>query len=191
MKKFLSKLSEEGCALLLGMFLFVPIVLFVIGLALYIPIDYIKYKRSLYYKKTREKYSLYMGISPVFNFHNVILKNNLPIEFFPRPEETDNEYGWFVYNNTLILLNAFQFEFDDEKNEWAYKNKNDVLLTLDEYIESDINGVNKVLGKTVCDKAIVLIKSKDVGNVELAKNDERFLVYDKNMEEVICAFCNL
>lgn len=189
MKKFMSKFSEEGCSCLFAMFFFIPVVLFVIGLVLYIPIDYIKYKRSLYYKKEHKKYSLFIGNSSNFIFYNIILKNNLPIDYFSNPLNEDFESGWFIYDDTLILLNDFYFSFDNEKNEWVCEEDDKLIITLDEYIEEDTNGVNTLLGKTVCNKAVVLTKSKKLDNVELAKSDERFLVYDKNMEEVICSFC--
>ena len=64
-----------------------------------------------------------------------------------------------------------------------------IYMTLDEYIKIEMADLNKLLGKAGCDKAVVLINRHDVSNEELARNDEKFLVYGKNMEEVICAFC--
>lgn len=190
MKKFMSKFSEESCSCIFSIFFFIPAVLFVIGLVVYIPIDYIKYKRSLYYKKEHKKYTLFSGMGSHFILYNVILKNNLPIEYFSSPLNPELEKGWFIYNDTLILLNDFDFHFDNEKNEWVCGNKDETIITLDEYIEEDTNGVNTLLGKTVCSKAIVLTKSKKLNNPEFAKSDERFLIYNKTPEEVICDFCN-
>lgn len=193
MKKFFSRgfknLSSEFWTWFWGVILLVPIVLIVIGLVLYIPIDYIKYKRSFYYKQLGEKYSLYKGNNLDVVFYNTVLKNNLPIQYIPTTEVSDREFGWFVYGNTLIIPSCFSFCFNDDKKQWVYENEDQIYMTLDEYIKIEMADLNKLLGKAGCDKAVVLINRHDVSNEELARNDEKFLVYGKNMEEVICAFC--
>lgn len=192
MKKLFANERAEYKSELLACIVLVPvIVLFALVIVFYIPIDYIKYKRSLYYKKEQKKYSLCDGMGSHFKFYNAILKNNLPIEYFPNPLKPEElESGFFIYKDTLILLNDFYLEFDNEKNEWVSKNEDDTIITLDEYIELDTNCVNTLLGKNLCSKAVVLTKAKKLNNPELAKNDERFLIYNKIPDEVICDFCN-
>lgn len=190
MKKFFSKFTDEGCSWIFAMFFFIPAVLIVIGLVFYIPIDYIKYKRSFYYKETNQKYSLFMGMNPNIILYNTVAKNNLPIQYVPATEESERQSGLFVYNNTLIIASCFDFSFDDEKEQWIYENEDAVFLTLDDYIELEISDANKLSGKTICDKAVVLIKEKQINRkyLELAKKDDRFMVCGKNFEQAIRSF---
>ena len=54
--------------------------LFGIFLIVLIPFDYIKYKRSLYYKRERKKYKPFAATGEAFDIYNEILKNDLPIK---------------------------------------------------------------------------------------------------------------
>lgn len=182
------------------------ILLWIIGLILYTPIDYIKYKYSLFYKTERKKYSWLITRNINFSFYNIILKNNLPIEFFHNSQSSHLgkrgwlESGWFVYDGTLIIFNDyFKFNSDNNKGEWiwgvAQDEDDDVEdgeesdeFTIDRLIESEINAANKAIGKTICDKAIILTKHKNIDNIELAKNDPRFVIYEKNIAEVVPYF---
>ncbi len=55
------------------------------GFLLYLPFDYVKYKASLYYKTFHKKYKLFAGLGTNFDVYNVILKNQLPIEYIENP----------------------------------------------------------------------------------------------------------
>ncbi|MBO5148553.1 MAG: hypothetical protein J6C24_07825, partial [Clostridia bacterium] len=59
-----------------------------------------------------------------------------------------------------------------------------------EYLETEIQEANELAGDTICDKAIVLIDANCIDNVEFAKKESRFLVYNDNREEVLNDFCN-
>ena len=163
-----------------------------------LPFDYIKYKRSLYYKTERKKYSLYEAFGINFDIYNEILKNNLPIKFIRDPNYDSIQRGWFVYNNTLIIPNVFSFEYNTETEKWNFccetteedDTENRIILSLDEYIQTEVKEVNALAGNTVCDKAIVLIDANYIEDVELAKRESKFLVYDDDREEVLKNFCN-
>ena len=62
-------------------------------------------------------------------------------------------------------------------------------MPLDEYIELEIQGANEQAGRIICDDAIVLIDADYIENVDAAKNEKRFLIYDNNREEVLKQFC--
>ena len=169
-------------------------IVFGVCLILILPFDYIKYKRALYYKNTKKKYTFFAASNQNFKIYNEINKNNLPISFIHHPKEKSLVYGWFVFEKTLIIVNAFNFEYDSESEQWVFtgevdEEENRVLLSIDEYIKTEIEEVNQALNDTVCDKAVILICGDDLENAENAYKEERFLVYKDDMIEKLRLFC--
>lgn len=194
MKKIPSKIGGF-LGTLFGIVLVLLLGVYVIFL---LPLDYIKYKRSLYYKTERKKYRLYAGTGINFEIYNEIIKNDLPIEYIYNPNDDSLERGWFVYNNILINPNVFSFEYNTETEKWNYcceiieddDAEKRIIMSLDEYMETEVQEANKLAGDAICDKAIVLIDANCIENVELAKRETRFLIYDDNREEILKNFCN-
>ena len=180
--KFFSSIVSFLIAILIGVW-------FIFILQIY----YIKYKRSLYYKKEHKKYRLFAASGCNFEIYNEILKSNLPIQFIENPNENSLEYGWFVFKNILIIPNAFSFEFDSISRKWIYccedEEEKRIIMSLDEYIEIEIQTVNELTGQVICNDAIVLIDGNCIENIDAAKNEKRFLVYEKNREEILRQFC--
>lgn len=158
-----------------------------------LPVDYIRYKRSIYYKTTHKKYSFFAGSGQHFEIYNEILENGLPIEYVSNPEEDDLLFGWFHLGNTLVIVNCFSFTLDKETGKWkCYADEEDdcVLITLDEYLENEIRDANELSGKKFCDKAVILINSEELSDVDAAKEETRFLIYDGNKRaEALNSFC--
>ncbi len=186
MKKMVSKFFS-------GILVFFVVLVLGICPIVMLPLDYIKYKRSPYYKKERKKYKLFAGSSSYFEIYNDIIKNNLPIQFIENPNEESLDAGWFVFEDILIIPNVFSFEFDLEIQEWAYcvedEDEKRTIMPLDEYIELEIQGTNEQAGRIICNDAIVLIAADYIENVDAAKNEKRFLIYEENREEVLKQFC--
>ena len=158
-----------------------------------LPFDYIKYKRSLYYKNTKKKYDFFDASNEYFKIYNEIKKNNLPINFIHHPKEKSLVYGWFVFEKTLIIVNAFNFECDAESEKWVFSGEVDekeksVFLSIDEYIETEIEEVNQTLGDKVCDNAVILICADNLENAENAYKEERFLIYKGDRTEKLKLF---
>lgn len=158
-----------------------------------LPLDYIKYKRSLYHKKEHKKYRLFAASGCNFEIYNEILKSNLPIQFIENPNANSLEYGWFVFENILIIQNVFSFEFNLENKQWTYccedEEEKRIIMTLDEYIEIEIQEVNELAGHVICNDAIVLIDGNCIENIDAAKNEKRFMIYEENREETLKRFC--
>ena len=168
-------------------------VIFGVCLIFLLPFDYVKYKRSLYYKNTKKKYTFFDASNDNFKIYNEINKNNLPINFIHHPKEKSLVYGWFVFEKTLIVVNAFNFEYDAESGRWVFSTEADeeekhVLLSIDEYIETEIEEVNQALGDKVCDKAVILICADNLENAENACKEERFLIYKNDRIERLKLF---
>jgi len=86
------------------------------------------------------------------------------------------ERGWFVYNNTLIIPNVFSFEYNPETKKWNYccevveedDTEKRIIMSLDEYMEMEVQEANELAGDIICDKAIVLIDANCIENAELS-----------------------
>ena len=168
-------------------------IIFGVCLIFILPFDYIKYKRSLYYKITKKKYTFFAASNQNFKIYNEINKHNLPISFLHHPKEKSIVYGWFVFEKTLIIVNAFNFEYDSESEKWIFsgeydEEENHVILSIDEYIKTEIEEVNQALNDKVCDKAVILICGDDLENAENAYKEERFLIYKGDMIEKLRLF---
>lgn len=194
MKKILGKIGT-----FFG-YLFGTLLALLLGVCLIflLPLDYIKYKRSLYYKTEHKKYEPFAATGINFEIYNEIIKNDLPIKFICNPNDDSLDEGWFVYNNTLIIPNCFSFEYNTETEKWNYcdtveddDTEDRIIMSLDEYMETEVREANELAGDTICDKAIVLIDADSIENAELAKGENNFLIYDGNREEVLKNFCNI
>lgn len=190
MKKILSKIGGFFGTLfgLLLAFLLVICIIFLV------PIDYIKYKRSSYYKVEHKKYHLFTASGIRFKLYNEIVKNGLPIKFYYNLNNDDLECGWFVYDKTLIIPDVV-LEYDDERNEWIskiYDEHDEFVSTLTEFLENEVRDANEFSGQTICDKAIILLDINDISEDqerEKARKESSFLVYDENRVEVLKKFC--
>ena len=158
---------------------------------LLLPLDYIKYKRSLFYKIEHKKYKLFAGTGFYFEFYNDIAKNNLPIKYIFNPQNDALECGWFVFDKTLLIADSI-VEYYPDVEKWfcsEYDGGHDVAsVPLEEYLQQEIDSINELLGSTVCNEAIVLVDINNIDNVDIAKQEKRFLIYDDNREEVIKNF---
>lgn len=184
MKELFKKILSVLMVIILSPFL----ILAGICLIFLVPFDYIKYKTSLYYKMERKKYSLYDGTSENFKIYNEIVKNNLPIRYISNPQNRSLASGWFVFEKTLIIIGFSTFEYDYEKHKWFWDGESEEI-TLEEYMEMELQEYNKNAGTTECDKAVVLISEDDVHDLGIAVKEERFLLYKKDRGEKMKKFC--
>ena len=169
-------------------------ILFSISLIFYIPVDYIRYKRSTYYKKERKQYSAFATTSVKFQFYNDILENELPIEYIPDPKNDEPEYGFFLYNGILLIPEKVIFSFDPIKEKWGWwdgkGSKRKLILSLDEFVEFGIGDANRLAGKEICTRGVVVVREKNIeNNLEEARKEPLFLLYDNSRAEALKRFC--
>ena len=131
------------------------ILLFFLWLILTTPFDYIKYKRSQYYKDTKEKYPWLYSLSYYIRFYDEIKKANLPIDYYPFKEAGIAGYGFFVYKDSLILTD-YEPCYNDEENIWLVEIEDEYVDIKDE-VYSAIDACNKLIGNMVCKRAVVMI----------------------------------
>lgn len=157
-----------------------------------LPIDYIKYKCSRYYKKEQKKYKLFAGTGIYFEFYNEIAKYNLPIKYIFNPTNDELDFGWFVIDKTLLILGfPFEYSVDDEK--WVCKEYDDdnlevASISLEDYLTQEIDEINKLLDRDVCNEAVVLADANDIENIDKAKEEKSFLIYEDRVE-TLKEFC--
>ena len=172
---------------------FIFSIAFFLFLIFILPLDYLKYKHSPYYKIEKNKYCLFAASGIQFKMYNEIIKNQLPIKYYGNSQDDSCESGWFVFENTLIIPNIFKFEFDSKSGTWIFygenKNGKQIIMTLDEYIQLEMQDANEFYGQEICNRGVVLIDADDVLDLENAKKDNRFLVNEHNREEALKRFC--
>lgn len=175
----------------LSILVIVGFILFGVCLVIMLPFDYLKYRRSAYYKKERKKYRLFAASGWQFALYNEILMHDLPIRFVENPENPDLECGWFVFEDILFLPYDFYFAFNEESRTWQYcgEDGDEPPLTLEEYIEKEIAQVNEITGQDLCKEAVLLLDGSEFEDLENAKAEKRFLIYEDNRPEVVKQFC--
>lgn len=191
---------KKACKYIFGILLEIIatpfIILAVLWLIILIPFDYFKYKNSCFYKKEKEKYTLFAGNTVELKIYNEIVKNMLPIRYVKNPNDTSITGGWFIFDKTLIIINGFWFGYDEENKKWTCEiEKEDLdegessIITLDEYVETELQEFNEIIGEPLCNDAIVLIDEEDVDNPEMARSEERFLTYTFDRVAKLKRFC--
>ncbi len=156
-----------------------------------LPFDYRKYKKSLYYKKEHKKYSPFAASGNHFALYNEILKHQLPIRYVENPNHGSLECGWFVFEDILILLESYDLEFDCENSQWVFREDGETnsVMTLDELIQMELEGVNEIAGREICKYAVVLMDESCISHREKANADKRMLFYNDDRPEVLKHLC--
>ena len=139
-----------------------PVILLVLfSLLLYTPIDFIRYRRSLYYRDTKEKYRWLSGMSSNVKLYNTIRKENLPVQFIRDDSRPANCYGYFVFENNLILCEDTPV-FNAAEKRWEFEEE-DVYIEFDAAaVQSEIDRCNELLNENVCTFAYVLLDHDDI-----------------------------
>ena len=155
----MEKKNAKAKEIILTVIFFPIVVLFLLGLLIITPFDYLKYKKSHYYKDTKEKYSWLCTSSYYIKFYDMIKNENLPIDFYRCDYAPITGYGFFVYKDTIIL-NDYEPCYDEEKNIWLVEIEDEYVdIKID--VENAIDRCNELLKNDTCKKAVVLI-DKDI-----------------------------
>ena len=94
--------------------------LFLLGICsiLYIPIDFIKFKRSEYQKDFPRKYKWLCGTHTDNKVYTVVKQNNLPVTYLKFYEDYELS-GDFFYKDVYLNF-SYPFFFDEEKDMWLF-----------------------------------------------------------------------
>ena len=179
MKKILKKAGE----LLLYIVLTPLCILFGIGLLLYLPVDFVRYHCSDFYKDTRRKYEPFAGNCQWFRLYNAMRAADLPLEFHLHTTE-DVNYGYFRYKN-ILLVQDFSVEYEPKKGEWFvyHEDENeDANTSLTEALEMSLESFHEIVGEKRCDRAVLLIDRTHIPEEDLLHLErcDLLLGYDGN-----------
>lgn len=151
MKKIFKKIFDIFLTAIALPFVFILLFL----LVLYTPIDYLRYKKTFYYKQIKEKYTWLCGGSTYIKVYDLVQKNKLPIDFYRNKAVSTTGYGYFVYQDSLLLID-YNICYDDELEKWVVNFGDDEPATLESVAIGEIDAFNSKFGKNI-EKAVVLI----------------------------------
>lgn len=167
-------------------------VIFAIWAAISLPFDYIQYKSSPYYKAVHKKYKLFDAALPNFEIYNAILKNKLPITYYPHPDETNElDRGMFVCEKTLIIPDTMP-NYDAEHDEWVVElseENDDYVESLSEFLKKEVAAANDLLKRQICDNAVIVIDVDYLKDDDKVKDVPEIYVYEKRIDEALSKIC--
>lgn len=198
MKRILKEIKNKVSTVWLCILSAVCIIPFCIFMVLNIPVDYIRYKRSPYYKNEGKKYKLFDGMKDVFKLYNEIAKNELPIEYIANPKDDSLSSGMFAYNGILLIPDLYyNFTYNPQEEKWGWwgetEDENEeigLIMGLDAFIDEEIHSANTAIGKEICTRGVLVTWEGDIeNNLEEARKEPLFLLYDNNRVEALKRFC--
>lgn len=122
--------------------------------------DYIKYKKTRYYKDTHERYSWLCAQSYYVSFYDSIKSAGLPIDYYRDRTIKLTGYGYFIFNDVLILCDYDSdiLYFDKDNNEWMVYDEHDYVLLEPTTIDEELKKVNEFLDENRCKKVIIFVE---------------------------------
>lgn len=164
------------------------LVLLLLGCLIYLPFDFIKYRRSRLYRDLRTPYFLFYGIAPCVKLYEMIHQNDLPIEFVPEP---DGPFGYFLFRDIVILYGFCSLLFDSKQGLWTAE-IDDEWIPLERPMTDSIGRINVLKGTEICRRAIVLAEEAAFSIEEdpaLIAHSPLFLIHNgKNTAAVLRAY---
>ncbi len=122
----------------------------------YTPVDFVRWCISPYRRDFGGRYPWMVSQNnPYFLIYNLIQRKHLPIRFYRDDTVKVACFGWFVYEDTLILPDM-GWEYDEEKNRWVTE-EDDQTVVLDEaWVQKQLDDCNRAAGGEVCCQVILL-----------------------------------
>lgn len=172
--------------------IFLPfILLFIIGAFLFMPIDYLIFKRSRYHRDFGGKYKFLAGAHFDNRLYTIIKKEKLPV-LYAKGSCSYDSMGYFFTGKTLITMRNFPV-FDKKTETWyandikqtAQYNAEPTPINLAEMEEKYLREFSSAVPGVSCDKVIFLIEKKRAQRkygkaaIEAAKNYPMLAVYEK------------
>lgn len=188
MRPFFDKLKDGLAAVLVVVFLILASPFIFVWLIIKTIRDYFSYKKSLYYKDTKEKYSWLCSQSEHITFYNAIKAEKLPIDFYRDKSNKATGCGYFVYGDVLILCDYDSdiFFFDNEREEWFVNDERDCVL-LENAVYDEIEKANKLLGDSICKRAFLFVEKSvyDKARKKQYENIEFLITTDRDRISVL------
>lgn len=195
-KTFKDRLLEAGIMLLLV--LLIPVlVVYLIFKLLWMPVAYIKVKRSLYHKAFPSKFSLFDGLHVDSEPYAAIVENDLPVEYVKH--SGDYTYrGYFIYKDTLLCFSEpvicdadkgiWYSWMDAEKDPYARKRNEEYArsaMTVEAVADEQLQGLKDAHTEHICNRVAFFFARKSAeggytqASVDTMRRLDDFVVYEK------------
>ncbi len=156
MKKIIPPLLSALCILI-----FLPIILLIaIIFLIHTPFDYIKYRRTRYYKDTKENYRWLAGMTNFICLYDAIREADLPIEYHKCPDGCE-----YLLCKDILILNEYAPCYDSDRNIWTVEIE-DEYVNIDDAVAKDIGDCNKSMQTDACRRALVLVEDDELSEHE-------------------------
>ena len=94
----------------------IPILLLLcVGYLLYVPFDFIRYRRTPYYKDLGAKYEFFVSSRDIVKLYNRTVREKLPIQYF-----NHEGFEYFVKDGQVLLCGWGGVSFDEGMGEWIF-----------------------------------------------------------------------
>lgn len=157
MKTVLRKIGEFF-SLLLALPLILLFLLFILCKA---PVDYIRYRRSLYRKETGEK-AHWWPYNDYIRLYDIIKTNNLPLKYLRNTAADITGHGFWITGNAAITPDR-GLAYDGDKGEWTAEEEDDEGNPVDcEIVACHLEACHALPGGEHCNFVYLLVDKADV-----------------------------
>lgn len=194
-KKETIKERLQAAGIMLLLILLIPVLLvYLIFKLLWMPVTYMKFKRSLYHQAFPSKFSLFDGLHVDSEPYAVIKENNLPIDYVKH--NGDYTYGgYFIYKDVLLCFSE-PVIYDAEKKIWyswldadreekAKERDPEDYLTVEATAARLLEGLKDERTEHTCNRVVFFFTRKCAegsyvdGALEAMRQLDDFVIYEK------------
>lgn len=161
------------------LFLISPLILlFVLYVLLRSPVDYIRYRRSIYRKETGEKAG-WWAYNDFIRLYDTVRANDLPLKFLRNTAADINGHGFWIIGNAAITP-TYGLAYDGDKAEWTADEEDDEGNPVDcEIADCHLEACHALPGGEHCNFVYLLVEKGDVPEgAVLSFHTYRIIPYD-------------
>ena len=155
MKEFFKKIIGWVIFILL-----IPVIL--LALMLWIcswPFEVLRYRRSLYYKDTGEKFRF--GSGHYIHIYDTVKKNSLPFTFLRYPDSQINANGYWILKNAAVTY-SFEITYRKDQKQWYIEEEEEEGTRNQWFADFLLDTCKEIPGGEHCDFIYLLVDEKDV-----------------------------
>ncbi|MBP3375905.1 MAG: hypothetical protein J6L83_04000 [Clostridia bacterium] len=184
MKDVLKKVGQ----ILLFIILLPILLLCLAGLLIYTPFDYVKYKKSRYYKDFGRKYRWLFSNSNCFMIYNSVMENGLPIEYVEERESNFGQ-GYFFYRDVLIIYDDVPV-FDEKESCWTVSREGEEdnkYINISDAIQGDVEEFNSCFTDVSLSRGVILCDLSEIESEDISHIDEcgYIITYENDPAEAL------
>lgn len=154
------------------------ILLFLLYILLQIPVDYVRYRRSIYRKETGEKAG-WWAYNEYIRLYDTVKANGLPLKYLRNTAIDTNGYGFWIAGNAAIIPDC-GLAYDGDKAKWTADEEDDEGNPVDcEIADCHLEACHALPGGEHCNFVYLLVEKGDVPEGAVLSFDTyRIVPYD-------------